>query len=66
MLRVGMTTVVDPDQFGAPELLLAESAPPVHLEVTRQISTRCVRAVKRGALDAALIGLPAVTAGKPA
>lgn len=63
VLRVGITTSVDPDLFTRIKPLFERDFPDHRLEIKRQISVRNVRDVGRGVLDMALIGMPAETEG---
>ena len=60
-LRLGITTVVDAASFAWLDAAFAQRAPGAQLLVTRQISQRCITDLRRGKLDAALIGLPSLT-----
>jgi DNA-binding transcriptional LysR family regulator len=62
-LRLGITTVVDAAQFDWIEPALQAAWPGLRVEPRRQISQASVADLRRGALDAALIGLPSETAG---
>ncbi len=61
-LRLGITTVVDAAQFDWIEPALQAAWPGLRLEPTRQISQASIADLRRGRLDAALIGLPSETA----
>lgn len=60
-LRLGMTTVVDTALFEWLEGALRERVPELRLMQKRQISQHCIADVRRGLLDAAIIGLPSAT-----
>ena len=62
-LRLGITTVVDAAQFDWIEPALQAARPGLRLEPTRQISQASIAGLRRGTLDAALIGLPSHTQG---
>ena len=62
-LRLGITTVVDAAQFDWIEPALQALRPGLRLEPTRQISQASIAGLRRGTLDAALIGLPSHTEG---
>ncbi|WP_020201086.1 LysR family transcriptional regulator [Cupriavidus sp. WS] len=60
-LRLGITTVVDAALFTWLAPALQARAPDVRLLQKRQISQQSIADLRRGALDAALIGLPSGT-----
>lgn len=60
-LRLGITTVFDAALFTWLAPALQAQAPEVRLLQKRQISQRSIADLRRGALDAALIGLPSAT-----
>lgn len=60
-LRLGITTVLDPELFGWLEPALHAREPALQVVRKRQISQQSVADLRRGALDAALIGLPSET-----
>lgn len=65
VLRVGVTPVLNPDSFALIGPRFERAYPGCRVDFKRQWSIRCIRDVGRGLLDAALIGLPADTAGLP-
>ncbi|CAL8476969.1 LysR family transcriptional regulator [Caballeronia sp. S22] len=62
-LRLGITTVLDPALFSWIEPALRKRAPALRVIQKRQYSQDSVRDLRRGLLDAALIGLPSATEG---
>lgn len=60
-LRVGYTTVFDPEVFPALEPAFRKSIPNGSLVFVPAISVELIRRLRRGALDLALIGLPSAT-----
>ncbi len=62
-LRLGITTVVDAQQFAWLEPALRAARPELRVSWKRQISQASIADLRRGTLDAALIGLPSETAG---
>ena len=60
-LRLGITTVVDSALFTWLEPALKRRAPEMSLVQKRQISQRSIADLRKGVLDAALIGLPSGT-----
>ena len=60
-LRLGITTVVDAALFTWLEPAFKRRAPGVNLVQKRQISQRSIADLRKGLLDAALIGLPSST-----
>jgi len=62
-LRLGVTSVVDAAQFDWIEPALQAAWPGLRLETRRQISQASIADLRRGALNAALIGLPSETPG---
>jgi DNA-binding transcriptional LysR family regulator len=65
LLRVGVTTVLNPEIFATVGPRFEEHYPGCRVELKRQLSARCVRDVGRGALDVALVGLPSNIGGLP-
>ena len=65
VLRVGVTTALEPEFFTSVGPLFESLYPECRVEFTRQISLRSIRDVGRGALDLALIGLPSDTEALP-
>jgi DNA-binding transcriptional LysR family regulator len=65
VLRVGITTSVDPDVFTHIRPLFERDFPDHRIDIKRQISVRNIRDVGRGMLDMALIGTPTETEGLP-
>nr|WP_132454348.1 LysR family transcriptional regulator [Paraburkholderia sp. BL8N3] len=61
-LRLGITTVLDAALFTWLAPALEKRAPGLRLVQKRQYSQQSVADIRRGALDAALIGLPSATA----
>lgn len=61
-LRLGITTVLDPALFTWLEAALKGRDPALQLRQKRQYSRQSVADLRRGALDAALIGLPSEVA----
>ena len=62
-LRLGITTVLDPALFTSLQPALKAREPSLRLVQKRQYSQQSVADIRRGALDAALIGLPSETDG---
>jgi DNA-binding transcriptional LysR family regulator len=62
-LRLGITTVLDPALLAWIEPALKKRAPALRVIQKRQYSQDSVRDLRRGLLDAALIGLPSATEG---
>jgi DNA-binding transcriptional LysR family regulator len=62
-LNVGITTVIDASLFAWVEAAFAQRFPGTRLTVKRQNSSQCIRDLNRGALDAAVIGLPSHVEG---
>ena len=62
-LRLGITTVLDPALFAWIEPALKERDPALRVLQKRQYSQNSVSDLRRGLLDAALIGLPSATEG---
>ncbi|WP_174364276.1 LysR substrate-binding domain-containing protein [uncultured Caballeronia sp.] len=62
-LRLGITTVLDPALFSWIEPALKKRDPTIRVIQKRQYSQDSVRDLRRGLLDAALIGLPSATEG---
>lgn len=60
-LRLGLTTVVDAGLFTWMEPALAAMRPGFRLDLRRQISQKSISDLRRGRLDAAVIGLPSDT-----
>jgi DNA-binding transcriptional LysR family regulator len=60
-LRVGYTTVFDPEVFPALEPGYRKAVPDGSLEFTSGTSVELIRRLRRGTLDVALIGLPSDT-----
>lgn len=60
-LRVGLTTVVDASLFSWLETALLGKVPGLRLVIKRQISQLSINDLRRGRLDAAIIGLPSET-----
>lgn len=60
-LRLGVTTVVDASLFTWVEPALAAELPSLKVETRRQISQKSIADLRRGRLDAAVIGLPSDT-----
>jgi DNA-binding transcriptional LysR family regulator len=60
-LKLGITTVLDPALFTWVEPALKAREPSLRVVQKRQYSQRSVADIRRGALDAALIGLPSDT-----
>jgi DNA-binding transcriptional LysR family regulator len=60
-LRVGYTTVFDPEVFPALEPDFQKAIPHGSLVFVPALSVELIRRLRRGALDAALIGLPSAT-----
>lgn len=60
-LRLGITTVLDPELFAWLEPALQAREPTLRIVRKRQYSQQSVADLRRGALDAALIGLPSET-----
>ena len=60
-LRVGYTTVFDPEVFPALEPAYRKAVPDGSLEFTSATSVELIRRLRRGTLDVALIGLPSDT-----
>jgi len=60
-LRLGMTTVLDPSLFTWLQPALKAREPSLRVVQKRQYSQESVADIRRGALDAALIGLPCAT-----
>ncbi|HEX4508826.1 MAG TPA: LysR family transcriptional regulator [Burkholderiaceae bacterium] len=65
VLRVGVTTALEPDFFTSIGPLFERHHPGCHVEFKRQISLRSVRDIARGTLDLALVGLPSDSEGLP-
>jgi DNA-binding transcriptional LysR family regulator len=62
-LRLGITTVLDAALFAWIEPALKAKDPGLRLTQKRQYSQHSIRDLRRGLLDAALIGLPSATEG---
>jgi DNA-binding transcriptional LysR family regulator len=60
-LRVGYTTVFDPEVFPSLEPAFRKAVPGGSLVFVAAISVELIRRLRRGALDVALIGLPSAT-----
>lgn len=60
-LRVGYTTVLDPEVFPALEPAFQRVFPRGSLESVADISVELIRSLRRGTLDVAFIGLPSAT-----
>lgn len=60
-LKVGYTTVFDPDVFPALEPAFRKRVPNASLELSTNISVELIRRLRRGALDVAFVGLPSET-----
>ena len=60
-LRLGLTTVVDASLFSGLEPALLGRVPGLRLVIKRQISQLSINDLRRGRLDAAIIGLPSET-----
>jgi len=65
VLRVGVTTALEPDFFTSIGPFFESLHPECRVEFTRQISLRSIRDIGRGALDLAFVGLPSDTEGLP-
>ncbi len=65
VLRIGMTTVLDPEFFSVIGPMFERENPECRVEFKRKISHRSIKDVGRGRLDLALIGLPTNTEGLP-
>ncbi|MFN6993203.1 MAG: LysR family transcriptional regulator [Aquincola tertiaricarbonis] len=62
-LRLGITTVVDVSLFAGIGDAFESEWPGLPLRIRRQLSSQLIRDLHRGALDAAVIGLPSATQG---